>query len=399
MTDPTDKRQAWAVTIAAVLAGIAVTLNQFKVPPVMPALIADLHLNMATAGWLMSVFALGGVLLSIPAALLLIRVGPKLLGLISLVCVVIGSVLGALAPNTATLLISRIVEGISVGPVAVAVPALISSWFEPRDRGLPMGLWAAWVPIGNVVMFNIAQPLAVPYGWRSLWWFGALLALLVLALFALVVRTPPSNSPGLRVPESPRPRLSEPLLPSRWLLPLVFGTFTFSLLGYNTWAPAFLTAELHIEPAAANFFASLTFVAGMVANLTAGWAMNHTRHRYLLLTAAVVVSGVLFFWSFRLGSVAVVVPYMLALGFASNFIPTSTLTLAPETVSSPALIGLAMAMLNVVSNLGVLAGPPVIGAIVANGHWERGSLCMVGVMALGLIASLLAGRQEARGRR
>jgi hypothetical protein len=37
-------------------------------------------------------------------------------------------------------------------------------WFDPQERGLPMGMWAAWVPVGNVIMLNAAHPLLLSFG-------------------------------------------------------------------------------------------------------------------------------------------------------------------------------------------------------------------------------------------
>jgi predicted MFS family arabinose efflux permease len=392
----TDKRRAWAVTLAAFLAGIAVTINQFKVPPVFPVLMAEMHVDMTTAGWLMSVFSVAAVLLSIPAAFALNRLGPKIPGLVALGCVLAGSALGAVAGDATVLLISRMIEGISVGLVAVVSPALISLWFEPRDRGLPMGIWAAWVPLGNAIMFNLAYPLQTAFGWRAIWWFGALLALVVLVVFGLVVSVPQKAEGRSKAPPAPSGSAGRMLLsPAGWLLPLAFGTFTFSLIGYNTWAPSFLTDALNVEASAASFYASLLFVAGIVANVTAGWAINRARSRYGLLTAIFFGSGVLFFWGFRLGSVGAVVPYMLGLGFASNFIPTSLFTLAPETATRPEFTGLALATLNMGANLGILIGPPVLGSIVARGNWTPGSICLVIVMGAGTMVSMIAWKRWA----
>jgi predicted MFS family arabinose efflux permease len=52
-----SQRKAWAVMLAAYLAGVAIALNQSKVPPAMQVLLQDLHMDMATGGWLMSAFA------------------------------------------------------------------------------------------------------------------------------------------------------------------------------------------------------------------------------------------------------------------------------------------------------------------------------------------------------
>ena len=58
-------------------------------------------------------------------------------------------------------------EGVGGGLIAVAAPAAISAWFVPWERGLPMGIWTTWVPIGNVLMFNAAHPLLESFGWQA----------------------------------------------------------------------------------------------------------------------------------------------------------------------------------------------------------------------------------------
>jgi MFS family permease len=386
----TNEGKAWLVMLAAFLAGVTVAVNQFKVPPVLPTLMTTLQLDKVTGGWLMSIFSVTGVFLALVAAFLLASVGPKITGMVALGCTVIGSILGATATNAATLLIGRAIEGISSSLTAVVAPAVISLWFEPRKRGLPMGIWAAWVPVGNVIMFNIAHPLKAAFGWRAIWWFGALLALATLVIFGLVVSTPRRVRQGTNpLPDPPGHPGRILLNPSSWILALTFGTFSFSLISYNTWVPSFLVEALHVEAARASSYASLMFVAGILANLVAGWLMNRIRRRHRVLVGSFVITGILFAWGFRLGDVNVVPPYLLALGFASNFIPTSVFTLAPETAIRPELAGFALATVNVVSSLGVLTGPPLLGLIISRAGWAWGSLCLVIMMGLGTIASLL----------
>ncbi|MFY9140544.1 MAG: MFS transporter, partial [Thermacetogeniaceae bacterium] len=148
------KRKAWAVMWVVYLAGVAIALNQFKVPPVMQALLDSLQVDMATGGWLMSVFSVAGVIFALPAAFLLGRVGPKASGLVALGCTIIGSIIGAFAQGAGILLFGRIIEGIGLALIAVVAPAVISMWFEPQERGLPMGIWSTWVPVATFVMFN-----------------------------------------------------------------------------------------------------------------------------------------------------------------------------------------------------------------------------------------------------
>ncbi|HSJ52198.1 MAG TPA: MFS transporter [Anaerolineae bacterium] len=391
----TAKRTAWVVTLVAFLAGVAATVNQFKVPPALPTLLPALGLDMASGGWLMSVFSVAAIFLSIPAALVLHRVGLKRAGIAALGCVAAGSALGAVAGNATTLLVSRLIEGVGMSVIAVASPALISLWFEPGERGLPMGIWAAWVPAGSVLMFNAAPTLEAAFGWRGIWWAGTLFALLVLALFALLARLPGQGrqdaalAPPPAMPLSLAHGLSNP---ASWLLAITFGVFAFGQLGYSTWAPSFLSSTLPVDAATASFYTSLLFLSGIIANLSAGWAINRIPHRPALLVGAMVVNGVLLWWGFRLGVVGLVVPYMLALGLVSNAVPPAVFTLAPETVKRPEAIGLAVAAINVVSNLAVLLGPPIVGAVVAGGRWAEGSTLLALFTGLGVLSSLLAWR-------
>jgi hypothetical protein len=53
---------------------------------------------------------------------------------------------------------------------------------------------------------------------------------------------------------------------------------------------------------------------------------------------------------------------MLALGFATNFIPTSVFILAHETMPTLQLAGLGLAMANIGSGMGGLTGPLVLGS-------------------------------------
>ena len=394
-----SKTKAWAVTLAVFLASIAVAANRFKPPPVMQALIADLNVDMVTGGWFMGVASLAGVALAIPTAFILTRLGLRLTGIIALSCTVAGSVLGALAGNAAMLLAGRIIEGFSIGLMAVVAPTAISMWFEPRERGMPMGLWATWVPAGNVIMFNVAHPLLNAFGWQAVWWFGALLAFVALVTFALVVREPQRTAAQVQAhrQQTASERGAHSALGAffrvllnlpAWLLALSFGLFGFAVIGYNTWAPAFLTETLSIPPAAASFYASLMFLAAIPGNLAAGWAVDRTPRRHPLLTATFVVTGAMLAWSFGLRTVWIVAPYMLVMGFFSNWIPTITFTLAPEKVPSIEFAGMGLAITITCGNLGSLTGPPILAAALEGGNWPAGSVLIVLAMAAGTLATL-----------
>jgi sugar phosphate permease len=178
----------------------------------------------------------------------------------------------------------------------------------------------------------------------------------------------------------------------------VFATFTFAFTAYSTWAPTYLNQELGIDLETANFDASLTSLAIIPSTIVAGWILDRTKRRGLVLAAALLASGLLLSWSFRLGDPGVVAPFFVALGCVAGFIPTTAFTLAPETMPRPELAGLALGILSVGQNLGLFFGPPAIAAVIADGNWGAGVIPLVASLAVGVIAVwLLPARRAGSG--
>ena len=339
--------------LAAYLAGIAIALNQSKVPPAMQVLLQSLHMDTATGGWLMSAFAVAGIVLGIPAAFVLARLGPKISGLIAIGCTLLGSIVGALATGATMLLGGRVIEGIGLGLITVIAPAVISMWFPPEKRGTPMGIWASWVPMGGFIMYNLAGPLLGSFGWQSIWWFGALFALIAFVIYALVVSAPPGSETTPERSPAANGSFGRMLFnPASWILALVFAAFNFTFLAYATWAPLYFNEALGVNPPTASFYASLASLAVIPTTIIAGWSLDRFKHRHLILTTSLAISGLFFVASFQLGNANAIAPYMIALGLVGGFIPAATFTLAPETMPDPKFAGLALGIVSVGQNLG-----------------------------------------------
>ena len=391
-----SQRKAWAVMLAAYLASIAIALNQSKVPPVMQVLMRDLNLDTATGGWLMSAFAVAGIVLGIPAAFVLARLGPKIAGLIAIGCTLLGSIVGALATGAALLLSTRVIEGIGLGLITVIAPAVISMWFPPEKRGTPMGIWASWVPVGSFIMYNLAGPLLGSFGWQGIWWFGALFALIAFVIYAVTVSAPSTSGAAHNQLQEAQGSFGRRLLnPASWILALVFGTFTFAFAGYTTWAPSYYNHGLGLSLESASFYASLGSLAVILSTVIAGRTLDRVRNRHLVMTVALAISGVLLFWCFQL-SVAAIVPYTLVLSFVAGFVPTATFTLAPETMPDPRWAGLALGIVSVGQNLGMFFGPPIVGAAIAGGNWAAGSMPLVASLVIGVAAAVWLSIRQTR---
>ncbi|MCL4394175.1 MAG: hypothetical protein M1482_05115 [Chloroflexi bacterium] len=66
---------------------------------------------------------------------------------------------------------------------------------------------------------------------------------------------------------------------------------------------------------------------------------------------------------------------------------TDAATLAPETVTGRQGAGMALGILSVGQNLGMLIGPPIVGAVIEGANWGAGVVPIVAAVALGFAAS------------
>ncbi len=384
--------KSWAVMWAAYLASVAVVINQFKIPPVMDTLLSKLDINLTFGGWLMSIFAVAGVILSLPAALILDKLGPRAAGAIALTCTFFGSAVGAMSGSATMLLLGRIIEGVGLGLIAVVAPAVIAMWFPPAKRGLPMGIWASWVPMGSFLIFNLANPLKSAFGWRGVWWFGSLVTLVTLVVYWSIVTSPTTAAKSVHKPPPGKYQGTYSAgfkSPAIWLLAIGFGAFGFANAGFTTWAPSFFKEVHGIKTDTANFYVSLAPMISIVSTIVAGWVIDRIKKPKSILVISAVLTCIVYGYAFMLGSEKLVVPWMILTGFIVGFYPTTTFTLAPEAVGSPLLAGLAMAILNLVFNVGFMLGPPVVGAVVnsAHGNWSVGAIPIVIVLMIGIAVS------------
>jgi MFS family permease len=385
-------RYAWVILFVVFLASVAAPLNQFKVPPLMPVLMEAFQLNLSQAGVLMSVFALTGFVLALPAGLILQKLGPKVAGLLAVGCLVVGSAWGALATSATLLVASRVLEGAGMGLIAVVGPASIALWFPREKQGTAMGVWGIWVPIGNVIMFNLAPLLATSVGWRAVWWAGALFALVAFILYWLLMRLPPSLAGDQRVEgggsvDDRSPKLA-PALANRdiWLLALEFACFNVVLIGFATFFPTFLAAERDYSLAQAGLIASLSTIAALGSAPLAGWLSDRIGSRRLFLAIPFVVVAGMMALPFHLTGWSLYA-LMVLLGLISAAIPIATFAAAPEVMGNPRLAGIGLAVVSLGMNLGIMIGPILFGMLVGMMGWAMAGYWLIPFCMLGFVAA------------
>jgi MFS family permease len=383
------ERAAWFVLAILLLFSIAAPLNQFKIPPIMPILMDAFKLSVGRAGLLMSVYAVTGLILALPAGFIFQKLGYRVTSLIAGGSIALGAILGAISSSTGVMLTSRVIEGVGTSFMAVLAPAIIAVWFAAQKRGAAMGIWSAWVPIGSTSMLILAPILSQGANWQAVWWFGCLYALVATALFLVFVRPAPSGSAasGLSSAQPPVASAAQ-VLRNRdvWLISLAFGCFNMATMSFATFTPTYLNLVRGMSLAQAALLASVVSMVSIVSCPTGGILSDKIGSRKRPYVLGLVLMAAIMPLIAVMGSSALIV-LVITQGLIGGLVPTNIFSAGVEIVGDERLGGLAMGIIMVGQNAGMLVGPLVFGALIGSaGGWPLafGSLavmCLLGALA------------------
>ncbi len=170
----------------------AITLQ--SVSPVLSLVMAELKRSHAQGGLLMSLFALPGIVVSIPAGMLADRYGQKTIGVVAVVFTIAGVAIFASGSSFPVLVLGRVVSGVGAMTLIVLAPQLLAQWFAGRETGIAMGIFTTGMPLGTILSLNFLSLLGENLGWRASIWLSAGIPLVALILFALLFVPAPWRS-------------------------------------------------------------------------------------------------------------------------------------------------------------------------------------------------------------
>lgn len=172
------------LVVVAVFLGTFMSLLDVSVVNVaLPDMQRELGAGFSTIQWVVDSYTLCLSALILSGGALADRYGRKRLYLSGLAVFTVGSLLCAIAPTTALLIVGRLVQGLGAAAVAPgALSLLVQGFPERRQQARMIGLWGACVALAVVVGPLIGGVLTDVFGWPAIFLIN--LPLGVLALVA-----------------------------------------------------------------------------------------------------------------------------------------------------------------------------------------------------------------------
>jgi MFS family permease len=176
------------------LAGIIAALVQTLVLPLLPQFPRLLGVSVADASWIATSTMIIGAIAAPLFGWLGDRFGLKPMIILSLVLLMTGSVLSALADDLPLMLAGRVLQGCGMGIVGLSL-ALLRRLVHVQLVPMAVGLLTGTVGIGTGLGVPLAGILVEYYPWQAIFWLTAAAAAVAATLVAMTVPPlPPSSS-------------------------------------------------------------------------------------------------------------------------------------------------------------------------------------------------------------
>lgn len=178
------------------LAGIVLSVLTFwlfaqSVINVVPAMEKSLDISLETLTLAVSLSALFSGCFVVASGGLADKFGRVRLTIIGLILSITGSALLILAQGPALFLAGRAIQGLSAACIMPATLALIKTWYEGKARQRAISFWVIGSWGGSGLCSFVGGAIATSLGWRWIFVFSMLVALVALLL---IRKTPESRS-------------------------------------------------------------------------------------------------------------------------------------------------------------------------------------------------------------
>jgi len=230
-------RADWVRLLLLWLGGIDLRLTMLAVPPLIPLIHRELHLDEKAVGALVSGPVLILAIASVPGSLLIATLGVRRALVVGLGLTAVFGALRGFGPSVPVLFSATFLMGVGIAVSQPAFPSLVREWF-PRRIAIATAVYSNGILIGETLPTALTTPFgALPLARGDWRWALAFWSVIVLSsAIAIVVASPERTSgPATKRRWWPDWRLGQTIR-----IGLVMGMASAAYFGANAYIPDFL---------------------------------------------------------------------------------------------------------------------------------------------------------------
>lgn len=363
------KKNPWFRFLILQCCAVTVSVSQLKVSAVMEQVAQGFSISMGAAAGLMSFFTVAGIVLAIPGAALMERMGAKRLLLLLMACLFAGNAVGAVAGAYPLLMAGRLLEGVAYAMIIMVGIDLINTWFPHGGAGTATGIFNTFAAVGNFITLNGALIVVKRWNVRTLWWIGAALAAVDLILVLAFIpeekpipdRSRSRENDGNTAASSTGAMVREAFRDKRLMsLGVAQMLMAFILFGFITCYPLLFTGYYHLAPEKANFYSSLNGLFGIPACIVCGILAEKTGNPCRAAMVGAVGTVIAGLTMLILTPGTYMVHVLASAVFPGGLVMTSIFCMVPAIAKRKESVGYYMAVVNLLYYTGVFFATPVM---------------------------------------
>ena len=386
--------------IALALGGFGIGLTEFVIMGLLPEVAADFRVSEATAGWLISGYALAVVVGALLLTAAVTRFERKPVLAVLLVLFVAGNLISAIAPGYGVMMAGRIIAALAHGAFFGIGAVVAADMVAPTKKAGAIAIMFTGLTAANVLGVPFGTMLGQAAGWRSTFW--AITVIGVIALAGIITLVPRTGH-GDTAPGTLRSELRAFRSGQVWLSILVtilgyggmFGAFTYI---------AFTLTEVSGFAATTVPWLLIVFGVGLfIGNTLGGKAADRNVDRTLLVALSALVV-VLVVFALTAGNQPMTIASMVLLGgFGFATVPGLQMRVMKYATTAPTLAsGANIGAFNVGNALGAWLGGVTItaGLGYTSPIWAGAGITLLGlaVMVVAAAAAKRRGGGQSGGR-
>ncbi len=349
----------WIVLFTSIFAFIMYAYALQSVPPLIQQFRVIFNVDEASTGLLMSMVVIPGIILALPAGVLISKYSYRSIGFLSVLTIAAGSMIMASTQSFPVALLARFIIGFGGGLISVGAPTIVPQWFHHNEMGKSMAIYALGMPIATTAAFFTVPVLAQNFGWQSPFIICAVVSVVSAMLFLLTVRDGPlKDKTTAKFSDAKQALVNREI----WKVSLVWMMFNVVSTGFLTWSPYLFFNFKGLTQDSASIVASLIMIANFFFVPFYGWASDKLGRRKPFIIAGITSMGLSLYLIVYANGISLPAS-VVVLGAAAGAVPPLVMAVIAQNLPLKSA-GMGFGLVTFWQNIGIMLSAPLFGFVV-----------------------------------
>jgi nitrate/nitrite transporter NarK len=242
--------------------------------------------------------------------------------------------------------------------LTVGIPTVIAQWFNEKECGKAMAIYAIGSPLGATIAFFTVPSIASAYGWQTPFFICTIASLVTAFAFRLTVKEGPFKQPRTPAGLKLKGAFNSAILK----VSLIWMLYNMVACAFLTWGPSSFNTFKGLTPVSASMLSSSFVILGIIATPVFGYACDKFKKTGVLLIVSSLVMGL----GLTVAGTAAGLPLIISIlvfSTAAGALPAIVMTLTTKACSKSST-GTTFGVITVWQNIGSAAMAPVVGFVM-----------------------------------